>query len=111
MKLALIILFAAIGLTVIAVNVWAGMQVNLFDAWPDFQRNPWAIATLVDAYAGFLTFYVWVLYRERSLVARLLWFVLIMGLGNITMSLYVLLALWSLPRGASLTRLMERRPA
>ena len=49
-----------------------------------------------DAYFGFLTFYMWVLYKERGIGMRILWFALIMSLGNIAMSLYVLIQLMRL---------------
>jgi hypothetical protein len=32
----------------------------------------WTIATLMDAYFGFLTFYVWVFYKEMRWLPRLL---------------------------------------
>lgn len=56
--------------------------MSLWEAWPRFAANPWAMATLYDAYFGFLTFYAWVVYKERSFVARTLWFLLIMYLGT-----------------------------
>jgi hypothetical protein len=87
------VLFAAIMLGVVGMNVWAGRQLSVFDSWPGFQANPWAMATLLDAYCAFLSFYVWVAWRERTLLARVVWFILIMGLGSITMALYVLIAL------------------
>jgi len=71
---------------------------SLWQAWPTYAANPWAVATLWDACFGFLTFYVWVVYKERKIWARILWFVLIMGLGNIAMSLYVLIQLMRLGR-------------
>ena len=55
--------------------------------------DPWFRATLVDAYCGFLTFFVWVAYNEHTMWRRGLWFVLIMTLGNIAMSVYVLIQL------------------
>ena len=72
------------------------LTMSLWDAWPGYAANPWAVATLWDAYFGFLTFYVWVCFKETGWLARLLWFVLIMGLGNIAMSLYVLIQLFRL---------------
>jgi hypothetical protein len=51
------------------------------------------VATLWEAYFGFLTFYVWVVYKERKVWLRILWFLLIMGLGDIAISLYVLIQL------------------
>ncbi len=99
MKTFLLLLFAGIMLTVIGFNLWAGQQVSVFDSWPGFAAHRWTIATLVDAYCGFLVFYVWVAWRERSWASRFFWFALVMGLGNITMALYVILALVRLPQG------------
>jgi hypothetical protein len=48
---------------------------------------------LLDAYFGFLTFYVWVWFKERRFLPRAAWFVAIMLLGNMAMSAYVLLQL------------------
>jgi hypothetical protein len=80
------------------LTVRTGMAVSLWEAWPSYAANPWAIATLYDAYFGFVTFYVWVAYKERKTWSRILWFLLIMGLGNIAMSLYVLIQLMRLRR-------------
>ena len=101
MRRLLQFLFAAIMLSVIGVNLWAGRQLSVFDSWPGFQANPWAMATLLDAYCAFLSFYVWVAWRERTLAGRVLWFALIMGLGSITMALYVLIALTRMKPGES----------
>jgi len=54
--------------------------------WPD----PWFIATLLDAYFGFLTFYLWVIYKETTWAARFGWLVSILLLGNFAMSAYLL---------------------
>lgn len=57
--------------------------------WPD----PWFLTTLLDAYLGFLIFYVWVAYKERTALSRILWFLSIMALGNMAAAFYVLLQL------------------
>jgi hypothetical protein len=54
--------------------------------WPD----PWFVATLMDAYFAFLTFFLWVAYRETSWFSRGAWFIAIMCLGNFAMSGYLL---------------------
>jgi len=90
---------ALILVVMLAVTVWASRSVGLFDAWPGFRANPWAIATLVDAYSGFLLFYLYVAWRERSLVARAAWFVLIMGLGNMATAAYLLIQIARLGAG------------
>ena len=83
MKLFLKLLFGLIFLWMTVLTVRTGMAVSLWEAWPSYAANPWAIATLYDAYFGFVTFYVWVAYKERKTWSRILWFLLIMGLGNI----------------------------
>ncbi|MEO8373024.1 MAG: DUF1475 family protein [Candidatus Solibacter sp.] len=96
MKLFLKLLFAAIFLWMTVATIRTSLQVSLWDAWDSYAANSWAVATLYDAYCGVITFYVWVVYKEPSWRARALWFVLIMGLGNIAMSAYVLIQLFRL---------------
>ncbi len=63
---------------------------------PAFLASPWSMATLYDAYFGFITFFCWLAWRERAFAIKIVWFVLIMALGNIAMSLYVLIQLFQL---------------
>lgn len=111
MIIALRILFIVVLLSMIAVTTWAGSERNLFEAGGELLRNPWGVATLADAYFGFLTFYVWVAYKERTALARVVWFILIMALGNIAMSFYVLLQLFRMPASAPIGQLLLRRAA
>jgi hypothetical protein len=111
MRTALKLLFAGILVSMCAVTIRAGMAISLWDAWADYAANPWAVATLYDAYFGFLTFYVWVVFKERSLWGRLVWLVLIAGLGNIAMSLYVLIQLHRLPGEAPVEAVLWYRAA
>ena len=96
MKTALQLLFGAIFLWMTVLTIRTSLAVSLWSAWDSFAANPWAVATLYDAYFGFMTFWLWVAYKENALWARLLWLVLILGLGNIAMSLYVLIQLFRL---------------
>jgi hypothetical protein len=111
MRIMLKILFTAILLLMLAVNLRASLAMNILDSFPLFGVNPWAVATLYDAYCGFLTFYVWVAYKERQVWARVVWFVLIMGLGNIAMSIYALKELFKLKAGEPAWAVLQRRPA
>jgi hypothetical protein len=71
--------------------------------------NLWTIATLIDAYYGFITFYAWVLWKEARALPRVLWFVAIMLLGNIAMSAYVLRQLARLEPEDSVEILLSAR--
>jgi hypothetical protein len=105
------ILFGLILAAMIGVTTWAGSKRNLFEAGGEIVRNPWGVATLFDAYLGFLTFFVWVAYKERTILARIAWFILIMTLGNIAMAGYVLLKLFGMPANGSVEQLLLRRTA
>ena len=54
---------------------------------------PWGIVSLVDVYVGFILFSCWIAYREKSVVRSIVWIVMVMVLGNLTASLYALIAL------------------
>jgi len=91
-------------MSVMLLLAWGAMQqqdivsANLL-LWPD----PWYRVLLVDAYCGFLWFWLWVAWRERSVLRGAVWFVLIMGLGNLATAGYVLLQLrrWQPAQGVA----------
>ena len=109
MKTFLKILFSGIFVWMVAMtaHVQAHNSILLSPSEFSWQTTPWACATLFDAF-GFVTFFVWVCFRQRRLWGKILWFVLIMSLGNIAMSGYVLLQLFRLrpeePASATLGR-------
>jgi hypothetical protein len=108
MKTTLKLLFGAIFVWMIVATIRASLSVSLWEAMPAFAASPWAMATLYDAYCGFITFYAWVAYKERTWLGRVLWFVLIMALGNIAMSAYVLIELFRLKAGDSAEAVLWR---
>jgi hypothetical protein len=88
----IIILFGMIGVT-----SWASVVQPVWQ-WQGLVRAPdnaWTIATLCDAYAGFITFYVFVCLRERTLIKRVFWALAIISLGNMAMASY---SLWAISR-------------
>jgi hypothetical protein len=110
-KRKLQLLFGSILATLAGFTVWAGTRQSMFD-WGGLTTPPdnlWTIATLIDAYYGFLTFYVWVLWKETRALPRVLWFVAIMTLGNIAMSAYVLRQLARLKGTDSMATLLSAR--
>jgi hypothetical protein len=110
-KTFLKLLFAAIFVWMIVMTIRTSMRMSLGAAFATFGDNPWAVATLWDAYFGFLTFYVWVFWKESRVAMRVLWFVLIMCLGNIAMSFYVLLELMRLGKDQPAHAILRRREA
>ncbi len=107
------LLFGFILVSLAAYTSWASTQQAVWD-WRGLVDGPdrwWTIATLVDAYYGFITFYAWVFYKERRALARAGWFVAIMGLGNMAMAVYVLRELARLRDGEPASAILLRRPA
>ena len=98
------LLFSFILVSLAAYTSWASTQQAVWD-WQGLVREPdrwWTIATLIDAYYGFLTFYAWVFYKEARAAGRIGWFLAIMLLGNMAMAAYVL---------RELARLRDDEPA
>ncbi|MEI6862168.1 MAG: DUF1475 family protein [Verrucomicrobiota bacterium] len=90
MLLLLRALFLLVMASMLDVTSWASLRCPLFGVPRDVFTHPWFIATLFDAYWAFITFAVWVLWKEQSAGARILWFVAIILWGNLAMSLYML---------------------
>ena len=98
-------------IAMLAVTTWASLQVPLWETPRAVATHPWFIATLFDTYFGFLTFYVWLAYKETSNLARVLWLLAILLLGNIAMAIYLLRELFRLPANATMEDLLLRRKA
>ena len=111
MKTALKLLFGFIFVFMVVMTVRTSLQVSLWSAMPAFAASPWSMATLYDAYFGFLTFFCWLAWRERSLARKVVWFVLIMTLGNIAMSAYVLWQLFGLKKEQGVDALFQQKAA
>jgi hypothetical protein len=112
-KRALQTLFGFVLVSLTAYNLWVSTRQSVLD-WGGLTTPPdnlWTIATLIDAYYGFLTFYVWVLWKETRALPRVLWFVAIMALGNIAMSADVLRQLARLKPDESAGVLLATRNA
>jgi hypothetical protein len=107
----LLIFFTLVLISMLCVTTWATM-VQPLTQWGGLTRAPdnaWTIATLADAYFGFLTFFAWVCWKQVSMTSRVGWFVAIMLLGNMAMAAYMLLELRRLRDDESLDVLLTRR--
>jgi hypothetical protein len=89
-----LILISMIILTVVAIR-----EASLMEAGSALWKDAWFRLTLADAYFGFLIFYSWVFYKERTQAAKIVWFLLIMGLGNMAVSAYILIQLFKIQPG------------
>jgi len=114
MRTNLTLLSCAALATLIGVSIWATLQISIVPAIqallaePASGTHPWFIATLADAYFGFLWFWAWIAYKETSNLARGGWLLGVLLLGNIAMAAYMLLQLRKLPPGAPAQALLLR---
>lgn len=111
MKRFLMAVSAGVCVFMVVVTTRATMQQSLPAAWPSYQANPWAMATLADAYSGFTLFWIWVAFRERSWPARIIWLVLIYATGNIATAAYLFIALAKLRDDQPASAVLTSRPA
>ncbi len=103
------IIFSFILVSMLCVTTWASLELNLFTHLPNLIKDPWVIATLFDAYYGFITFFLWVCYKENSFLSKLIWFIGIMLLGNIAMAIYMLIQLFKLDKDATIADLLVNK--
>jgi hypothetical protein len=94
MKTKLILFYALIWIAIVSVTTWASFAGgNVLDATVQLWNMPWGRATFFDTYFAFTTIWLWMAYREKTWVSRIAWFFLVMTLGNIAVSAYML---WNL---------------
>ena len=86
----LVIFFSVILISIIAVTSYASLEQNVMQGFQYLLASRWGIATLFDTYFGFLTIYVWIAYKEVTWAKRILWLILILTLGSIAFSIYIL---------------------
>ena len=94
-KTILRLLFGFILVSLLCFTIYASSKQPVWE-WTGLTQGEdryWTAATLLDAYFGFTTFFVWVCFKERRWMPRVLWFIAIMLLGNMAMASYVLLQL------------------
>lgn len=109
MILSLRALFVVVLASMLWVTTWASLQCPLFAVPREVFAHPWFIATLFDTYWGFLTFFVWVGYKQTSWLARGAWLIAILLLGNIAMAAYCLRELFHIPRDGRLSDVLVVR--
>ena len=78
-----------------SLPTYAGKGLNVLGGYVTVCSEPWGLATMFDAYFGFMAFWLYVAWRERTVAPRLAWFVAVMTLGNFAIAAYALLCLFT----------------
>ncbi len=88
-------LFAWLALIAMSAALLNGfVSGDFFEDGSALLENPWGIVSVIDLYAGFTLFAIWIAVRETSWVRALIWIVALMILGFFTGAIYVLYALY-----------------
>ncbi|OCX54173.1 hypothetical protein BEL04_07865 [Mucilaginibacter sp. PPCGB 2223] len=103
------ILFSVLLIWICYVVISTSLQSNLLANWNFLGSIPWMRATLWDFYTNVVVIYFWLCYKERSLIAKLLWLVLLVCLGSIASCSYILIQLFKLKRGEGLKELFGNK--
>ena len=83
------------------------LESSLSEQWDFLGSIPWMRATLWDFYANVLIIYLYVLYREKSIVVKIIWLVLFFCLGSIATIAYVLIQLFGLKAGQGIDAILK----
>ncbi len=86
--------YACTAPSITSLKQYAGKGLNVVGGYVTVCSEPWGLATMFDAYFGFLAFWLYVAWRESSISAWLGWFVALMLLGNFAIAGYALLCLF-----------------
>ena len=102
------VLFGFVFASMLGVSVYASHDRALWDLPSEVVSDPWFVATLMDAYWGFLVFWLWVAYRESSLAAKVGWLLGLLLLGNMAVAVYMLIRLFRMGSKDSIESLLLR---
>ena len=106
---ALKVIFGVLLVWMCYVVISTSFQSNLFQQWNYLGSIPWMRATLWDFYANVIVIFVWVCFKEKSIVLKILWLLLLVCLGSIASCAYVLIQLFRLKPGESLKELFSKQ--
>ena len=90
------------------VVISTSLESNLLQEWSNLASIPWLVATIKDFYANTIIISLWMFYKEKTWLARLLWLILFVGLGSIATSAYVLMYLFRVSSNDSVEKVLLR---
>lgn len=101
------ILFSIVFVWMCYVVISTSLEHNLFEEW-DSLSTAWMHATLWDFYANILIITLWMFYKEKSVLLKIVWLVLFVCLGSIGTCGYILIKLFKLKPGEGVKELLLR---
>lgn len=90
------LLFLSICATMTYLVIATSIKSNLFEVSID---EPWFTTTLIDFYLNIIILSAWVIYKEKTVLSRVLWILGFVLTGAVATSLYVVVQLYQLKPG------------
>jgi len=84
---------------------YTGKALNVVGGYVTVCKEPWGLATMFDAYFGFMAFWLYVAWRENNNFVRFGWWIALMLLGNFAIAGYALSCLLSSAGETDLTKI------
>ncbi|WP_169305095.1 DUF1475 family protein [Pedobacter cryotolerans] len=103
------IIFVAIFVWITYIVISTSLESSLFKEWDFLGSIPWMRATLWDFYANIFIITLWMFYKEKSLLLKIVWLILFVCLGAIATSAYVLIKLFNLKDGEGVKELVGNK--
>jgi hypothetical protein len=91
--------------SVSSLSDYSGKALNVIGGYVTVCKEPWGLATMFDAYFGFITFWFYVAWRENKLSVKFLWWIALMLLGNFAIAGYILLCLFQRPNETDISKI------
>ncbi|SER51746.1 DUF1475 family protein [Pedobacter rhizosphaerae] len=85
------------------------LESNLFEQWDFLGSIPWMRATLWDFYANILIITLWMFFKEKNIILKIVWTILFVCLGSIGTIGYILVKLFKLKADESVKDLLVKR--
>jgi hypothetical protein len=106
---ALKVIFSIIFIWVCYTVITTSLQSNLFEQWDYLGSIPWMRATLWDFYANVSVIYLWVCYKEKGILPKIIWLILLVVFGSIASTAFVLIQLFRLKPNEGLKEFFTSR--
>lgn len=80
-----------VSIVLIAFMAYAFVYGDISQSGPILFGSPWGLMTIVDLYAGFILFAIFIVSQEQQLTRYAPWVIALMFLGNLVACLYLLM--------------------
>ena len=103
-----VLLIGILGFMIYA-TITTSLESNLFEEWNYLTSIPWMNATLIDFLFNVIILLIIVWYRERTILAKILWTLFFVSMGSMASCIYFLVTLFNMNKDESLSKLFQKK--